>query len=157
MEKKDIGSEQARVNCMVSQYSDIAVENYRNAVLLYKEMDKVHFKEMMLQEQYQIFYQKVVISAVFSAMAIEAFINNYAAACLGDNFFYENFDRLSIIGKLQLISKFLFEKEVDKGKEYYYCLKTTFSLRDKLVHSKSSSLYDFITSISSECFDAAVV
>lgn len=134
----------ARINSMVGNYSDIAVENYAKAKSLYKQIEEVGFKELELEHQYRNFCHSVIISVVFSAMAIEAFINDYGAACLGDDFFYENFDRLSVIGKLQLISKFLFESDLDKSKEYYFCLKTVFSARDKFVHNKSETAYTYL-------------
>ena len=133
-----------RMHYMVRPYADIAVENYKKANSLYREIEAAGFKELNLVNQYEEFCHCIVISIVFSAMAIEAFINNYGAACLGDDFFYENFDRLSVIGKLQLISKFLLKKELDKSKEYYYCLKTTFSERDKFIHSKTISTHDYL-------------
>lgn len=133
----------ARSNWMVSNYSDIAVDNYQNAKSLYKEIELANFNAINMEEQYHKFCHSIVISIVFSAMAIEAFVNNYGAVCLGDDFFYENFDRLSVISKMQLISKFLFHENFDKSKEYYYCLKNTFSERDKFVHSKTISTYDY--------------
>lgn len=133
-----------RMHNMVRLYANVAVENYKKAKALYQEMEIDNFNALDLRKQYEKFCHSVVIAVVFSAMAIEAFVNNYGAACLGDDFFYDNFDRLSIISKLQLISKFLFKEEFDKSKEYYYCLKSTFSERDKFIHSKTVAAHDYL-------------
>ena len=70
-------------------------------------------------------------------MCVESFLNNYAAACLGDSDYYENFDRLSAIGKFQLIAKFILRTDIEKGNAYYSYLKQLFKNRDAYVHNKS--------------------
>ena len=86
------------------------------------------------------FYKEVISTVVFSAMAIEAFFNDYAAACLGDSEFYDNFDQLSTIGKFELIAKFILCAEVDKSKSYYSHLKKLIKSRNNYIHNKSTEL-----------------
>lgn len=125
-----------RENCLAEKYCEIAMESFFEASANYsiiKEDNYTIFKS----KEYLIMENKAIISIVFSAMCIESFLNDFAAASLGDSEFYENFDRLSPIGKFQLVSKFILHVDVDKSKAYYYYLKRLFRLRDAYVHNKS--------------------
>lgn len=82
----------------------------------------------------------VIAVVVFSAMTIEAFINDYAAACLGDADFYDNFDKLSVYSKFDLVARFIMGTKVDKSKSYYGLLRSLFKQRDAYVHGKSHAL-----------------
>lgn len=130
--------EAMRQNYYASTYSEIAMESYYYARKNYDiicENDYSYFKAKELCEM----EKNVVKTVVFSAMAIESYLNDYAAACLGDKEFYDNFDRLSAIGKFQLIAKFILKSEFDKGKSYYCYLKELFSNRDAYIHNKSQA------------------
>lgn len=127
----------ARQNCLASFYSEIAMESYVNAHILYNEIKKDDYRGENLYKLCKM--QKQVISTVvFSAMCIESFLNDYAASCLGDDEFYDNFDKLSAISKFQLIAQFILKTEIDKSKSYYFRLKELFRNRDSYVHNKSS-------------------
>lgn len=136
--RKSIYPEGGRTNGLYGCYFDIAVDNYYEAQ---KNMEIIRenkyaydcLAQRMKLENY------LLVSVVFSAMAIESFINDYAAACMGDEEFYNNFDRLSPLSKVQLIAKFIFCKDLDKSKECYSCLKFLFKKRDGYVHNKSHS------------------
>ena len=134
----------ARVNWQISTYAEIAIENYQAAKKLKNFMEEQGYKVERIGNVFSEFIKKSMITVVFSAMAIESFVNDYAATCLGDDFFYENFEKLSVFGKLQIIVKFLFKQELDKSISCYSNLKTVFSCRDKLVHSKSESIEKYI-------------
>ncbi len=127
-----------RYNYMVTAYAKIAVDNYCKA--------KARMGKIVEQEWYEIIAdvrsiekleESVIITVIFAAMSIEAFLNDYAAACLGDNDFYDNFDKLSVENKFNLISKFILKVQIDKSKSYYYYLKGLFKKRNEFVHSKS--------------------
>lgn len=136
MSGKKIYPDCVRENYAVYIYSEIAIENYYQAKEYYQllQLDMTTFIEnVMLLQKHSIG------ACVFAAMAMEAFLNDYTAACLGDVFFFENLDRLSAVSKFCLISKLVFHKEVDKSQFCYCGLKTTFSRRDSFVHSKSRS------------------
>ena len=90
------------------------------------------------------------------------FFNNYAAACLGDSEFYDNFDRLSELGKFQLISKFILKKDIDKSRSYYSNLKILVKYRDTFVHNKSRDASCYGTTLekinaSREYFDQQIL
>ena len=120
-------------------YSEIAQEAFVRAHGFFEEMERLNFN---VEKTYGIepkYNKEIIISIVFSAMAVESFINDYAAVCLGDRFFIENIDRLSSLSKLQVISKFLFHKELEKGEDLFGKIKGLFQMRDRFVHNKSSA------------------
>lgn len=125
------------MNGLASTYSEIAQRALLDADIRFKQMEKLEFKDEEIYDIEPAFNKAVLVSVVFSAMAIEAFINDYASACFGDKFFLENVDRLSSLSKLQIISKFLFHKELDKGEALYSKVKEVFRVRDRYVHNKS--------------------
>ena len=85
--------------------------------------------------------EKMVISTiVFSAMCLEAFFNNYIAAILGDDRFYDIYDGLTPQNKFCFISEFIFGERVDKSQECYGGLKTLIKYRNEFVHNKSTEV-----------------
>lgn len=126
----------ARKNFYCSMYAKIAVQNYCEAKRQYAEIIKNNYDINDVDKQLQM-EQHIVVTCVFSAMAIESFLNDYAARRLGDSAFYEDFDRLPTISKFQLISKFILDKDVDKSQGYYANLKALMKLRREYVHNKS--------------------
>ena len=84
-----------------------------------------------------LFYQNVIICVVFSHMAIESFLNDYAAACLGDEVFYKSFDSLNILSKFQLIAMLILKSDFDKKESYWSFLLELNKLRNSYAHNKS--------------------
>lgn len=126
-----------RINCLCGDYAEIAFNKYykvKQRYLFYKkEQDFDIFNESTIK-------QNSIVSVVFAQMAIESFCNDYAAACLGDAEFYDNFDKLDCIGKLQLICKFILKVKLDKSREPYTSLKALIKKRNEYTHNKS---FDF--------------
>ena len=142
--REQIYPEEGRIGFCVSHYGEIAMEHYCKAKRCVEAFQAANYRELALPEHMLSEFQRsVMISIVFAAMAIEAFVNDYGAATTGDDFFYDNFDRLSTLGKLQLIAKLLLRTELDKGGALYSHLKTIFGARDKLVHSKTRSAREY--------------
>jgi len=148
--EKDMGKrrriypEEGRIGFYISDYGEIAMAHYCEAKRCIEAFRAADFRELALPEHAASrFYRSVMISIVFSAMAIEAFVNDYGAACTSDDFFYDNFERLSTLGKLQLIAKLLLHTEIDKSTALYSHLKVIFGARDKLVHSKTRSAREY--------------
>lgn len=141
-----------RKNCFAGMYCDIAMESYFNAVKALEVIRENKYSSVHSACEYIEMNKNVVKTIVFSAMAIESFLNDYAAACLGDSEFYDKFDKLSTMSKLQLIAKFILKSEIDKKQSYYSYIKSLFKQRDSYVHNKSkqehwekySSLEEFL-------------
>lgn len=128
-----------RFNNFSSAYCEMAIESFAIAKQSFTNLKQAGFS--VEDYEYKDTMDKSIIATIiFSAMAIEAFVNDYAAACLGDSDFYDNFDKLSICSKLELIARFILKTEVDKSKAYYSLLRKLFKQRDYYVHGKSHRL-----------------
>ena len=127
-----------RVNVLYSRYVDIAVENY---YVLWKNMELIEKEKYVstdeTREAQRTLENAAVIIIVFSSMAIESYLNDYAASCLGDVEFYESFDKLSVLDKLRLIVQFIFRIEFVKNQPVYTHIRSLLADRNKVVHNKS--------------------
>ncbi|MHA1329861.1 MAG: hypothetical protein ACTSR2_02175 [Candidatus Hodarchaeales archaeon] len=81
--------------------------------------------------------RSAMVSVVFSALTLEAFINNYAIEHFSKNYFENNLDKLSTVSKWIVIPKLVTGNEIDTDGQPYENLKKLFKLRDKLVHYKT--------------------
>ena len=124
----------------VSHYANIAMKAYCKAKKCYQIIKKADFRELDIQEEYEEMYDSIYITVIFSAMSIEAFLNDYIAACIGDKAFLDTYNKLSTIGKFDCCARFILKSKIDKSKSYYSYLKSLFSLRDELIHSKSKEM-----------------
>lgn len=84
--------------------------------------------------------QACIVSVVFTAMYFEAFIYDYAASCLGDNYAKDHLDKLDFISKWLVIPRLITGKELSKEGQAYQCLKRLHKDRNSLVHLKSREL-----------------
>ena len=116
------------------------MEAYYHASNLADEIKRKNYYIDENAKNWDALSKDVVKTVVFSAMAIEAFFNDYAAACLGDSEFYGSFDQLTPISKFELIAKFILNAEIDKSKSYYSQLKKLINRRNQYIHNKSKAL-----------------
>ena len=127
-----------RFNFLAGMYCEMAMEAYDTVAKQYDILLKKDSWVDSIADQEK--FEKAMISCVvFSAMSIEAYLNDYAASCLGDSEFYKYFDKLSITGKLELITKFILQAPLDKSRETYRNIKMLVQDRNAFVHSKSTS------------------
>ncbi len=133
---RDIYPDYGREGSFCHMYCEIAMESYYQAMQAHAQIKAENYSAYE-NTNYKAMNKGIISTIVFSAMAIESFLNDYAPACLGDDEFYDNFDRLSVLSKFQLISKFIIQTPIDKGQAYYFLLKSLFSRRDRFVHNKS--------------------
>ena len=129
----------ARIQANESSYSTIAFRALCDAEKIYKELLQDDEKFLDPDETFMI-DECVAVCETFSAFAVEGYLNTYAAACLGDDMFYDNFEKLSVLSKLQLITALLYHESIDKGGELHYLIKNLFSSRDSHAHSKNMSI-----------------
>lgn len=134
----------ARENCNFSHYSPIAFRSFcelENAYkLIYDDEDL-----LLTGSKDYLVYENAAICETFSAFALESYLNMYAATCLGDRAFYDNFERLSALSKMQLISMLLYQEQMNKDCELYSLLKHAFSKRDFHAHGKSTAIESGMT------------
>lgn len=135
------GNGMCRSGDNIGSYGTIAIENYYWAKKKLEKANKIpeeSFEEIFeLEEEIG---NHVVVSIVFASMCIEAFLNDYAAVCLGDSSYYHNFDSLSPESKLLLIGNFLLDAPVDKGSAMFCYLRRLFKIRNTYVHSKTTAI-----------------
>ncbi|MBS7309978.1 MAG: hypothetical protein KIG70_02190, partial [Treponema sp.] len=90
-----------RVNYKASLYFDIAYKQFITDLNRYLQLDKNSILE--LENFKDNLFANYHIVVVFSAMTLEAFVNDYLAVCLSDDFFYSNLDKLNIKQKIEVI------------------------------------------------------
>jgi len=77
---------------------------------------------------------------IFSAIAIEAYIYDYAARHLSDKFVQEYIDKLDLIGKLIVVPRLITGQELPRNKKWFGLAKAIVKTRNMIVHSKSSAI-----------------
>lgn len=78
-----------------------------------------------------------MVSVIFSALTLEAFVNNYAIERFSRSYFDNHLDKLPTISKWIIIPKLFTGKELNSDSQPYECLKRLFKRRDRLVHYKT--------------------
>lgn len=124
-----------RFGCMASLYMQNAIESFIETKEIFHWI-KTN-KEEYPQYTEENLARKASVVIVFSAMAVESFLNDYAAAVLEDNNYYDCYDSLNICNKFQLIVQFILHKKFEKGNEPYGLLSKLVKNRNELVHNKS--------------------
>lgn len=81
--------------------------------------------------------RSAMVSVIFSALTLEAFINNYAIERFSRNYFDNHLDKLSPVSKWIVIPKLVTGNEINSDGQPYEKLKNLFKHRDKLVHYKT--------------------
>jgi len=82
--------------------------------------------------------KSALIVIVFSAMAIEAYIYDYAARHLGDVFVKDHLDKLDTLSKWIVIPELVTGKELSRHQKWYMLLKNLIKTRNSVMHHKSS-------------------
>lgn len=126
-----------RIGCLSNRYSKIAMIHYADAK---QQAEKILEIGELSDEVFllsNMFENNVIVTVTFVAMALESFFNDYAARKFGDSFYQDNFEILRPTGKMQLIAKFVFGKEINKGDCLFQLVANVFRLRNEYVHNKS--------------------
>lgn len=94
--------------------------------------------ELLLLEEEVAKFASIVI--VFSAIAIEAYIYDYAARHLTDSFVQNYIDKLDPVGKWVLIPRLITGRELPRTHRWLELLTNLVKERNSIIHSKSSEL-----------------
>ncbi len=138
------GFHYARTNYRASDYVDIAAKNFIQAESLLETFSKYIGNPSLHTGDfpYSDISQYTVSTIIFSALAAESFINDYACTILGDKIFKENFESLRVVSKLQLCHIVVTGRAIDTGSsKCYSLLKQLTDWRNNLVHNKSFEIY----------------
>ncbi|GDY24895.1 hypothetical protein AHAT_07850 [Agarivorans sp. Toyoura001] len=128
----------ARTQVMTRTYRDIAEVEYTSCMLI-EELPDTEDEEEMHSRSSQT-TKHAIQTIVFSAMSIEAAINNYAGTHLGDKYFESHLSSLDVVSKWIVIPKLVCGNEIDKSSAAFGALKALIRARNQLVHSKSRKL-----------------
>ena len=131
-----------RLGCMASLYMQNAIESYIETKEIFTWITSKGESFPQYTEENLIRKASVVI--VFSAMAVESFLNDYSAAVLEDSNYYNCYDSLNICNKFQLIVQFILHKKFEKGNEPYGLLSKLVKNRNELVHNKSQDFSEIL-------------
>lgn len=131
-----------RMGCMASLYMQNAIESYIETKEIFTWITSKGESFPQYTEENLIRKASVVI--VFSAMAVESFLNDYSAAVLEDSNYYNCYDSLNICNKFQLIVQFILHKKFEKGNEPYGLLSKLVKNRNELVHNKSQDFSEIL-------------
>ena len=78
------------------------------------------------------------VTVIFCALALEAFINDYGISSFSRSFFDHYLDRLDAVSKWVIYPHLISGKPIRTGGQAFESLRRLFSLRNKLVHFKST-------------------
>jgi len=122
-----IAQQQAQV------YQDQTAEHQR------LDNDKEGSEENLKQKEacYERIRSAAVIAVTFAGMAIEAFLYDYAATQLGDDYVRKHLDRLDPKSKFLVYPQLICGKQPDKNGPAYKSLSQLVKLRNDFVHFKS--------------------
>jgi hypothetical protein len=99
----------------------------------------VSLKQLGGRGKFSVF-TKFGSAVVFSLIAIEAFINEFAIKQFSKKFLKNHLDNLSLISKLILIPKLANKKCLDTDGQLYEDIKWLIDLRNSLVHFHTISI-----------------
>lgn len=127
-------SNYSRYVSIATEAADNAKESalFRNKLVTEKNIDH----EQLVEAASNV-HNKATIAIVFSAMAIEAFINEYGVSNFSGSYFKTHLDNLSLMSKLILIPKLANQVELDRTGQVYQEVKWLIEFRNYLVHYRS--------------------
>jgi len=129
-------------------YFKIAVETYEQIKRLRKEHDRIqeelkHEKEVSDERVFQLatkndaIEQQARVVIIFSALSVEAYINDYAISQLSKNYLTNYLDKLDLLSKWIVIPRIITGKQLDPGAKSVQDLSWLITQRNNLVHYKS--------------------
>jgi hypothetical protein len=129
----------ARTEVLGGTYFNIAETEYCESLRIEK-IDDENLNEEEKSNLHNRATEAALKAIVFSAMCVEASINNYAGAQLGDSYFKKHLASLDVISKWVVIPQLVCGKSIDKSSAAFASLKKLITARNNLVHNKSSEI-----------------
>lgn len=99
--------------------------------------DKLHIIEEKLSEAYSKRERAVIVSVIFAALCLEAFIYDYGADHRTGNYVKNHIDKLDVPSKLVVLTELVTGKPFPTDSQAYGHLKKLIKDRNYLVHFKS--------------------
>jgi hypothetical protein len=102
------------------------------------EGDDTYYEKIITRDPIENRRDRAAIATVvFAAMTLEAYVYDYAARRLTDNFVLEHLDRLDIPSKLTLVVRLLTGRVFPTDGDAWFLLKRLIKERNSLIHNKS--------------------
>lgn len=130
----------ARENLTLALDCQETVNKLRKTLDGLVEFDREYFFSQELKPVEEKLANYCLITIVFSALAVEGYIYDYAARKLTDEFVDEHIDKLSVTSKLIVVTKLVTGKDFPKDGKAFCLLKELIKNRNKIVHNKSTNL-----------------
>lgn len=127
-----------RCNFFSSTYTEIAMKNYFDAKKCFELVKDTAVENV---EDDIAFRQCILVSIVFSAMAIEAFVNDYLLVIYGRKKFEKEFKYVPTKEKIKHIGEKIFNVAYDEKCLLHQKVSKLFKIRNSFVHCKSSYAY----------------
>ena len=137
----------------IFMFTEIATSNLQDASILYDELiekdkeidkcidnDEASFLSHESDPLRSNLSKKSSTAIIFSAMALEAYIYDYAARELGDSFVQKHLDKLDLASKYVIAIQLIRKVHFPKDKEVFYQLRKLIRTRNDLIHSKSNKM-----------------
>jgi len=122
-------------------FYSIACQHYRQVKQLVAERDRRVIKSDkdvdFVCEKNAAIQRSAMVSVIFSALALEAFINYYGIDRFSRGFFDTHLDSLNTVSKWLILPKLTVGRQLSTDGQPYELLIGLFRLRNKLVHYKT--------------------
>lgn len=132
----------------IAFFSGIVRENHRKRVRLNEKLDRMSARSRNGGEQTLETDRKIVqyeseqaktsfIIIVFAAIAVEAYIYDYAARNLGDAFVRDHLDKLDTVSKWIIVPELVTGRELPQRQYWQGKLKKLVQIWNSITHNKS--------------------
>lgn len=117
-----------RYSLLVSQL--VKERDKRTPITTDEEVDFICLMNARIQRE-------AMVVVIFSALTLEAFINDYGLENFSRSYFDKHLDKLSPVSKWLILPRLVAGKELNTNSQAFESLKKLFNLRNKLVHYKT--------------------
>lgn len=120
-------------------YFDISEKEFSKSITIKQQWEQESDEQVRSKLEGQHF-EAGVKTILFSALSVEAGINDYASWQLGDGYFDKHLSSLDVLSKWVVIPRLVCGKSIDKSGPAYSALKKLIRARNDLAHNKSRNL-----------------
>lgn len=133
--RKNYPEEYERTNVKDFIYFEISYKDLQECITAFENLSLEDITE--IQNFKHRLIQKYHVIITFAVMTIEAFVNDYLAVCLTDDFFSANLDKLNINQKIEIMYALLWDEKLEKSECMFKYITELVRKRNSFVHAKS--------------------
>lgn len=131
----------------IARYHDSRLDPLSERLSLFRAaadsaVDEAHQREFDDRKlhTFRLMFEASCIALVFSGMALEAHIYDYAAEAISDGFVHRHLDRLDLVSKWVVIPEIVTGQPFPREGRPFQLLQRLVKRRNALVHSKSKAM-----------------